>query len=76
MFKFSLLYFLIAFSVGIFACYVMTPSPKLVVKFPSPQNVGGIIYKDNSKNCFTFKADKVSCNKDTINQPIFLQNDD
>jgi len=72
MFKFSLLYFLIAFSFGIIACYVMTPSPKIVIKFPSPKNVGDIVYHDKEENCYTFKADKVKCTKDAVHQSIIL----
>lgn len=72
MFKFHFLTFIIAFSIGILACYIMNPKPQIVLKFPSPQNVGQIVYKDNADNCFAFKADQVECTKDAINQPIII----
>ncbi len=76
MFKFNTFYFIIAFSVGILACYIMNPKPKLVLKFPSPHNVGNIVYRDNTDNCFTFRADTVECTKDAVNQPIILPDND
>jgi hypothetical protein len=40
--------FIIAFSVGIAACYLIAPAPKVVVKFPSPTNAGKVVYQDGS----------------------------
>ena len=70
MFKIHLLAFLIAFSFGLISCYVMAPTPKLVMKFPSPQNAGNILYRDNADTCFTFRADRVKCTKNAKSQPI------
>jgi hypothetical protein len=67
------LYFFSAFAIGLLACYLITPAPHVVVKFPSPYNAGKIVYKDSARNCFKFNADKVECPADaskTKAQPI------
>jgi hypothetical protein len=58
------LWFFAAFALGLVACYVIAPTPTVVVKFPSPFNAGKITYKDEADTCFTFKSDKVTCPTD------------
>ena len=55
------LYFIIAFAVGLFFCYIMHPKPDIIVKFPSPYNAGQVVYVDNDNSCYKYKADKVEC---------------
>jgi hypothetical protein len=69
------LWFFVSLAVGFLAVYVMAPKPQIVVKFPSPQNAGKIVYKDNSNTCFVYKADSVSCPRDKTkikDQPISI----
>lgn len=71
--KIDLRYFLAAFALGLLVCYVMAPAPQVVVKFPSPYNVGKVVYKDKAGGCFMYRADKGSCPKDRSvirDQPI------
>ena len=44
--KIQPLYFLIAFALGLLYCYISKPKPNVVIKFPSPSNVGKITYKN------------------------------
>lgn len=55
------LYFFSAFAIGLLFCYIITPPPEVVVKFPSPFNAGRVTYKDKARTCFQFDASKVSC---------------
>lgn len=67
------LYFFLAFSIGLLCCYIITPPPKVVVKFPSPYNAGQIVYKDKADSCFKFNANQVECPSDlsqTRPQPL------
>lgn len=64
------LYFFAAFAIGLLACYIMTPPPQVVVKFPSPYNAGQVIYKDGADNCFKFNAEHVACSADAKPQPL------
>lgn len=57
-------YFLLSFAIGIFVVYVITPPPEVVIKFPSPYNVGKVVYKDKANSCYEYTAEKVSCTAD------------
>lgn len=66
------LYFFISFAIGLLLVYLIQPSPKVVVKFPSPYNAGNITYKDSNDSCYKFDAVKVACDeKPTKPQPLF-----
>lgn len=65
--------FLIAFAIGMLYIYVSNPTPKVILKFPSPYNAGKVVYKDNADECFVYDAQKVKCplNENIIRkQPI------
>jgi hypothetical protein len=68
MFKFTdlidPLYFFIAFAIGIFIVYIYNPPPRIVIKYPTPENSGKIIYKDEADVCYKYKAEKVDCPAD------------
>ena len=59
--KIEPLYFFIAIFIGFFMTYILTPPPKIIYKYPTPDNVNETIYKDKSDNCFKYKADEISC---------------
>lgn len=72
--KIKLLYFFIAFAIGLFLCYITNPKPTIIVKFPSPYNAGKVLYKDKGDSCYKYNASKVSCpiDKSLIKaQPIY-----
>ena len=58
------LYFFAAFAVGLLFCYLTTPAPEVVVKFPSPFNANQVVYKDKSDGCFMIGAEHVPCPRD------------
>jgi hypothetical protein len=59
--KLNPLAFLIAFSIGIFMCYITKPEPTIIFKHPTPENAGTIIYHDNDNNCYKYVAEEVKC---------------
>lgn len=59
------LYFFISFCIGMFAVYISTPKPKIIIKYPTPDNAGKVIYKDNSGICYKYSAKEVNCPSDT-----------
>ena len=64
--------FLISLFIGIFLTYIITPPPKIVVKYPTPYNAGKITYIDDNKVCYKYKANKVSCPTDKSMQILEL----
>jgi len=63
--------FWIALGVGMLFAYVMAPSPKLVYKYPTPENAGKITYADKTGVCYRYKAIPVHCPEDPNEvQPI------
>ena len=56
--------FFIAFSIGIFLTYIYSPPKKIVIKWPTPENAGKIIYKDHADTCYKYKANEIPCPDD------------
>ena len=55
--------FILSLCIGIFFVYIITPPPKVIVKYPTPENSGRIIYKDEAHNCFKIISNEVNCPK-------------
>ena len=71
MFKFTdyinPLAFFIALSVGLLFSYIFKRQKKIVIKWPTPDNVGKITYKENN-SCYKYDAKQITCpsNKELI----------
>jgi hypothetical protein len=73
--KIHTLAFLSAFAFGMFFVYAFQPEKKIIVKHPTPQNAGKIIYHDKSENCYKFLATEIDCPSDdklVMDHPIIL----
>lgn len=57
-------YFIVSFAFGIFLSYIFTPSPQIVIKYPTPQNAGHITYMDDGGVCYRYEAVEVNCPED------------
>lgn len=57
--------FIIALSVGLLYVYLATPHRKVVVRQPTVENAGKVIYEDKDGNCFILKPQTASCNTAT-----------
>lgn len=56
--------FWLALAVGMLLAYVMAPVPKVVYKYPTPENAGKITYADKNGVCYRYRAVLVDCPKD------------
>lgn len=56
--------FLISFAVGLFFCYITSPTPIPIIQYPTLENAGSIVYKDDADVCYKYKAMKVKCPSD------------
>ena len=54
-------YFFLALFVGFFFVYIFTPPPKVVYKYPTPDNKEELVFKDKVNNCYKYKTTKVPC---------------
>jgi hypothetical protein len=57
-------YFLIALFFGLFMAYISTPVPDIVIKYPTPDNAGKVIYRDSADVCYKYQANVIKCPKD------------
>lgn len=64
------LVFFISLAIGFLFVYMITPPPEVIIKFPSPFNVGKITYKDKSDNCYVYQAEKVAC--ESVDKSLLL----
>ncbi len=54
--------FIVSLAVGIFVVYI-THNQQAIYIYPNPDNLNKFLYKDQSDNCFKFKAKEVKCPK-------------
>ena len=75
MIKFNTLFFLIGFAIGILYVYASNPEKNIIIKHPTPQNAGKIVYKDKVNNCYKYMAEEVKCPEDpneSVEHPLVL----
>ena len=56
--------FLISFSIGVLIVYLTTPPPRPIMVYPTPENVGELLYKDDANQCYRFIPKEVKCPSD------------
>jgi hypothetical protein len=59
--------FLLALGVGLLYCYITLPPKKIIIKHPTPENAGKVVYHDEDNNCFKYKAEEIQCPTDDNN---------
>lgn len=52
--------FIVSLALGIFVVYI-THNQQAIYIYPNPDNLNKFLYKDQSDNCFKFKAKEVDC---------------
>jgi len=65
--------FLISFSIGMMIAYIATPPPRVIIKFPTLENAGKILYKDDVGVCYRYHPQRVNCPsnpKDIFRPPL------
>ena len=76
----SPLWFFISLCIGIFLTYISTTPPKVVIRYPNPDNVDKYIYKDTADMCYKYESKQVKCPEDkseiTMPKIQHIKNDD
>lgn len=62
--------FLLSFAIGIFIVYISKPTRKVVIKYPTPHTSMKDQYKDESGNCYTYRAVEAECTGKEQTLPI------
>ena len=55
------LYFFIALCIGMFLTYITTPLPEIIIKYPTPDIVDDLVYRDYADTCYKYKTSEVVC---------------
>ena len=63
------IYFLIAFSIGLFIVLNLEPEKKIIIKYPTLFNLNDS-YRDSSGNCWKYTAEEKECNGTETTTPI------
>jgi hypothetical protein len=58
------LYFFCALFIGILFAYILSPKPEIILKYPTPDNAGKIVYKDTAGVCYIYKTKEMECPSD------------
>jgi hypothetical protein len=53
--------FLLGIVVGVISVYYVTPAMSTVIKYPTPQEVDKLIYKDKNGVCYQYTTKDVNC---------------
>ena len=65
MFKFiDFRIFLISLAIGLFYIYISGDNKKIIIIYPTPDNVDEYQYKDKTNNCFSYELNEVKCPAD------------
>ena len=67
--------FLISFITGLLYIYIAEDDKKVIIIYPTPDNIKEHQYKDKTNNCFTYDIKKVNCPlDDNLLHNIKIQN--
>jgi len=56
--------FIVALSIGLFYTYITDDYKKIIVLYPTPDNIKEYQYKDKTDNCYTYDLNEVDCPDD------------
>lgn len=62
MIKVEIFYIALGFFIGLFIVYVTAPVPKIILKYPTIDNIQNTTFIDDSGQCYRYYAQEVGCN--------------
>lgn len=57
----ELLFIIIGFLLGLFIIHLTTPPPKIVIKYPTIDNIEHTTYVDENGQCYRYIAKEIKC---------------
>ena len=61
--QFVATYFFLALFIGFMYVYITSPSPKIVLKNPTPNNIDNLTYIDDNNVCYKYHKTQIDCPK-------------
>jgi len=61
MLKVEIFYIFLGLFIGFFIIYVITPPPKIVLKYPTLENIQNTTYVDENDQCYKYYAKEKPC---------------
>ena len=62
MFKFiDIRIFIISLAIGLFYIYIAEDYKKVIIIYPTPDNIKNTQYKDKTGNCFSYNLKEIKC---------------
>lgn len=62
--------FWVALGIGMLIAYVLAPTPKIIYKYPTPENAGKITYADKHGVCYRYETIPIECPANMKAKPI------
>ena len=59
--KIEIFYIFLGLFIGFFIIYVTSPKPKVILKFPTIDNIQNTTYVDESGQCYKYYAVEIPC---------------
>ena len=63
MIKIDIFFILLGLCLGFFVVYVTAPAPKIIMKYPTVDNIQDTTYVDENGVCYKYYAMEVNCSR-------------
>jgi hypothetical protein len=60
-FSISVLYLLIGIGLGMFILFIITPPAKIMMKYPTLENIKNTTYVDDNGTCYRYEIEETEC---------------
>lgn len=59
--KVEIFYILLGLFLGFMVIYITSPPPKIILKYPTIENIANTTYIDENSQCYKYYAQEVPC---------------
>lgn len=61
--KVEIFYIFVGLFLGLFLVYIITPPPRVILKYPTLENIQNTTYVDETGQCYRYYAKEIPCLK-------------
>ena len=66
--KVEIFYIILGLAIGFFIIYLTTPPPKIIIKYPTVENISNTTFIDENRQCYKYYAKEVPCSTNLVRQ--------